>query len=295
MILLFQVTQTQTQHQMEMEIEEVEQQLEAHGKPSQNRERSGRSKTIPIDQFLKRPSAPTKYAPRSDLQKMVDIQVALFLATANLAFNLVDQPAFKRFVEALNPRALVKSKTTYSRNTIVLVWKNLKEQLDNLLKKELPGRTLVSLTSDLWQSKATDDYISLTIHYINESWCMRHFNVECRPYSLTHSGVLIGQTLDMMIRDVTGLAQGCMKVMTTDGAANMRKACDESEEVDKQLICLCHVINLAYKDAAKVPAIAACIKLCKDLASACHYSTKRNNAIRAKCEEMSGKLMSFYF
>lgn len=292
MILLFQVAQGITSSQLAKELEVVEQQLEAAGKPSQNRDRSGRSKTVPIDQFLKRPSAPSQYAPRSDLQKMVDIQIALFIATANLAFNLVEQPAFKRFVQALNPRALVKSKTTYSRNTIVLVWKNLKEQLDRLLSKELPGVTLISMTSDLWQSKATDDYISLTLHYVDEMWSMRHFNVECRPYSLTHSGVLIGQTLDTMINAVTGLSKDTMKIMTTDGAANMRKACEESEEVDAQLICLCHVINLAYKDAAKVPAIASCIKMCKDLASACHYSTKRNNAIRAKCEEMSGKLMT---
>lgn len=79
------------------------------------------------------------------------------------------------------------------------------------------------------------------------------------------------------------------QLLTTDGAANMKKAGDESEEVHHQLICLNHVINLAYKDACKQPQVAPMISYCKNLASACHYSTKRTNLIRNKCEELGSK------
>jgi len=270
------------------DLESVEQDLETHGAPSQNRDRAGRTLTTPITEFLRRPTAPAKYQPRSELQKMVDINIALFLSTSNLPFSLVERPSFQRFVASLNPRALVKSRTTYSRQTVVVLHKNLKEKLDLLLEKDLPSLDLVSFTTDLWQSRSTDDYISLTLHYINEDWEMLHFNIECRPYAADHSGVNIGHTLDQMIREVPGLDQAVQKLMTTDGAANMKKACDESDEVDEQLLCLNHIINLAFKDACAVPMVANMIKLCKDLASACHYSTKRTNRIREKCRELEG-------
>lgn len=282
-----------TQDQLSQALEQVDLQLEAGGTPSQNRDRHGRTKVTPITEFLKRPSAPAQYPPRSDLQKMVDINVAIFLATANLPFQLVERPSFKRFVASLNPRAVIKSRTTYARNSVMLVYKNLKEQLDILFLNDLPSLDLVSFTTDLWQSRTTDDYISLTIHYIDGNWQMKHFNVECRPYSDAHSGVLIGHTIDLMIREVQALGTETKKIMTTDGAANMKKACDESDEVGQQLLCLNHIINLAFKDACNVPAVSSMVKLCKDLASACHYSTKRTNLIREKCKELEGELNSF--
>jgi hypothetical protein len=256
--------------------------------------------TTPIDQFLNKPSAPAQYGPRSELQKMVDFNVLIFLATANLAFSMVDHPAFKRFVASLNPKAAIKSRTSYSRNTVVLVWKNLKEQLDKIFAMELPKLDILSLTSDLWQSRATDDYISLTAHFVDDAWNLRHYNIECKPFSSSHSGVMIGFAMDEMIRGVKGLSEKTVKYMTTDGAANMKKACDESEKVSNQLLCLNHIMNLAYKDACKVPSVAAMIKVCKDLASACHYSTKRTNLIREKAEELKGEkivliLMIFFW
>ena len=87
-----------TTEQLARELEVVEQQLDTEGISSQNRERAGKLKTTPIDQFLKKPTKPAQYMPRSDLQKMVDINILIFLATCNLSFNIVDQPAFKRFV-----------------------------------------------------------------------------------------------------------------------------------------------------------------------------------------------------
>jgi hypothetical protein len=285
----FQLQQKITLDQLSQELESVQQDLEKEGITGQNRDRMGRTRNTPIDQFLKRPSAPAKYAPQSDLQKMVDFNVLIFLATANLAFSIVDQPAFQRFVASLNPKAVIKTRTTYSRNTCALVWKNLKEALDKVLAKDLPDLDVVSFTSDLWQSRATDDFISLTIHFVDIDWSLRHYNIECRPFSSAHSGVMIGYAMDEMIRAVKGLAEATLKYMTTDGAANMKKACDESETVSHQLICLNHILNLAFKDACKIPAVVAMIKICKDLASACHYSTKRTNIIREKAEELKGE------
>jgi len=192
-------------------------------------------------------------------------------------------------VASLNPKAVVKSRTSYAKNTVLLVYKNLKEKLDSLFLKDLPPLDLVSFTSDMWQSRATDDYISLTLHYLDKDWFLRHFNVECRPYSSTHAGSQIAAAMDNMIKDVIGLRGDASKYMTTDGAANMKKACEESDEIEKQMICLNHVINLAYKDACKVTSVAAMISMCKSLASAVHYSTKRTNIIRDKAAEMKGE------
>ena len=52
--------------------------------------------TTPIDQYLKK-LAPVKYQPTSDIQKRADLDIMIYLATANLPFSHLKTGAFKRW------------------------------------------------------------------------------------------------------------------------------------------------------------------------------------------------------
>lgn len=52
--------------------------------------------TSPIDQYLKK-RAPVKYQPTSDIQKRADLDIMIYLATANLPFSHLKTDAFKRW------------------------------------------------------------------------------------------------------------------------------------------------------------------------------------------------------
>ena len=199
-----------------------------------------------------------------------------------------------RLVSALNPRAQIKNRTTYSRNTLVILYKNLQDALKNVLKHELADIKQVSFTTDLWSSAGSDDYSSLTMHYIAPSWEMRRFVIGCKDFEGRHTGAAIARQLDQMIRDIPYLDLEKVSVtMTTDSASNMIKAftgtSSESRTVDKHFKCIDHALNNCLKDALEHPELSLAVKHCKKLADAVHRSNLKWQAIEDKCGELGGE------
>lgn len=199
-----------------------------------------------------------------------------------------------RLVSALNPRAQIKDRTTYARNTIVILYKNLHDALKNVLKHELADIKQVSFTTDLWSSAGSDDYSSLTMHYIAPSWEMRRFVIGCKDFEGRHTGAAIARQLDQMIKDIPYLDLEQVTVtMTTDSASNMIKAftgtSSESRTVDKHFKCIDHALNNCLKDALEHPELSPAVKLCKKLADAVHRSNLKWKAIEDKSGELGGE------
>ena len=199
-----------------------------------------------------------------------------------------------RLVSALNPRAQIKNRTTYSRNTLVILYKNLHDALKNVLKHELADIKQVSFTTDLWSSAGSDDYSSLTMHYIAPSWEMRRFVIGCKDFEGQHTGASIARQLDQMIKDIPYLDLEQVAVtMTTDSASNMIKAftgtSSESRTVDKHFKCIDHALNNCLKDALEHPELSPAVKLCKKLADAVHRSNLKWKAIEDKSGELGGE------
>jgi hypothetical protein len=102
----------------------------------------------------------------------------------------------------------------------------------------------------------------------------------------------------MMINNIPGLKQECYKTMTTDAASNMRKAMEESMVIDKHFKCVDHVINVCVQRALDEPTVSGAVQKCKDLASATHRSSTKNDKLRSTAIENGGKVSvtaKFYF
>ena len=180
-------------------------------------------------------------------------------------------------VSALNPRAQIKHRRTYSKNTLVILYKNLQDALKNVLKHELADIKQVLFTTDLWSSAGSDDYSSLTMHYVSPSWQMRRFVIGCKDFEGRHTGAAIARQLDQMIREIPHLdLEQVVVTMTTNSASNMIKAftgtSSESSTVDKHFKCIDHTLNNCLKDALECPEVNRPVKLCKKLADAVHCS-----------------------
>ena len=198
----------------------------------------------------------------------------------------------------VNPRAHIKNRTTFSKNVLVLLYKNIQDAMKNLFKNELPQVESIAFTSDLWNSEGSDDYVSLTMHYISPAWKMRRFVIGCRDFEGRHTGAAIARQLDAMVRDIPHVDLDRMVTsMTTDSASNMVKAFDssppESMTIKQHFKCVDHAINNCIKDALAIPDVKLCVKRCKKLAKAVHRSNLKNTKVREKCAELGGKL-KFY-
>ena len=67
-----------------------------------------------------------------------DLDLAKLLVMCNLPFSLVESFWFKDFIAKLDARLTVKSRTTMSNTKIRILWNNIMEAVDNILKADLP-------------------------------------------------------------------------------------------------------------------------------------------------------------
>ena len=95
-----------------------------------------------------------KHNVRSPAQLKFDLAVIKYLARANLAFNHVNEPAFREFVKYLDPKVHVKSSRTFARSKLPLLFKLVKEAVTNKIEADLKDNSVgVAFTTDLWSSK----------------------------------------------------------------------------------------------------------------------------------------------
>ena len=131
------------------------------------------------DYQLKKGEQP-KFPLNSKLQKWFDIELITMIVTTNRSFYFVDQEGFRRFMSWLGLKFTVRGRHCMSRELTPLLHKNVKTAMDKSLAKKLPHCENVTFTSDEWQSKAQNSYLSLTLHYINRKFEKRKLTTTCR-------------------------------------------------------------------------------------------------------------------
>lgn len=88
------------------------------------------------------------------------------------------------------------------------------------LKKELADvKSNVALTTDIWSSSATEAYITVTLHYLNENWKLCSYVLETSEFSDRHTSANIAERLT----EIASQYCSCNKVSAVvhDNAANM--------------------------------------------------------------------------
>lgn len=140
------------------------------------------------DQDQELPSKYKKWPKQSEQQLEFDMAVTLFLVQCNLPFNLVENAGFKNFINYLCPRAHIKSRNAFSQWKLDLVWNNVKEDVDHMLKKDLKYCTQMALTSDGWTARNNEPFMSLTLHYITKDFRLQSLNLGCELMEERHTG-----------------------------------------------------------------------------------------------------------
>ena len=80
-------------------------------------------------------------------------------------FSVVEDEAFRELVELLDPKYQLPSRTKVSSN-LLSMYSVEKERV----QQELNNALSISLTTDMWTSRATQGYITTTAHYITSTW-----------------------------------------------------------------------------------------------------------------------------
>lgn len=110
-----------------------------------------------------------KPIPHSQLRLQDAVRVKMsraigkFIATDLRPFSMVESAGFKLLLSALEPRHQLPSRTYFSDNIIPELYK----QTHTEVMGELKSAEMVYLTTDVWISRATESYITITAHFID--------------------------------------------------------------------------------------------------------------------------------
>ncbi len=120
------------------------------------------------------------------------------------------------------------------------------------IKQELEQISHVALTSDLWTSRVTKSYLTVTCHYLTSSWVLQ-------------SQVLETSNQTTLLRILLHHWEISEKIvaMVTDNAANIIAAVRKSGW--KHVSCFAHTLNLVVSEAIKTDLIDSIRKRCTQI------------------------------
>lgn len=90
------------------------------------------------------------------------------------------------------------------------------------LRTVLSSVDFVSLTSDSWTSRTTDNYTTVTSHYIDDKWNVQACVLETRFSAESHTGAYLTDFFKQVVSDWNINSKSrAQVVITTDNAANV--------------------------------------------------------------------------
>ena len=113
-----------------------------------------------------------KHPVRHRLQLRWELWITEYLVRLGLPWSILDSEAHKDFWARENPRYHLKHSTTYSRAKLPLLYDQVKNLVDNKIRKDIPYTSGVAFTADHWTSRSGDPYLGVTMHMITKDWEM---------------------------------------------------------------------------------------------------------------------------
>ena len=143
----------------------------------------------------------------------------------NEPFYLLERKGFIKFMKTLEPRYRIPSRkymsTTWLDKTYNISVNKMKDDL-----KE--NSEYLTLTTDIWTSRAQDSYLGITAHFIDSDFNRRELVLNCVPFNERHTSLLISNKLQSVI-DFWGFSKSNIHTVLTDAASNNTLGCELTE------------------------------------------------------------------
>ena len=144
----------------------------------------------------------------------------------------------------------------------------LKERIGNQIAQQY----VLSLTTDMWTSRAGDRYISLTAHYITEYFELCHQNLSMCHFPGTHGHSNIAEILQKLA-GTWGIDLGeQVSCFSTNNGSNIVKSL--KDDLNKMHIpCAGHALNLSVEAGLKERTLSSAIARCRKIVT--HFNQSR--------------------
>ncbi|XP_065649158.1 uncharacterized protein LOC136078122 [Hydra vulgaris] len=222
----------------------------------------------------------TKYGSNDKRQLIVDLDIVKYLCAGNLVFQHVSTPAFKDLLLALHPAIIIKAPSTYSRNKLPILYSNIVEAVQNVLRSDLKDVEAVGSPSDLWSSKN------------NEAFGLKTLLLKCIAFPEQHTADnIVNKTIALI--SALPFNTGCEMTSVTDSGENMLSGIKKSVKIDESFSCIAHLLHLVMVDTVKeVKDVEKVFKVCMALSA--HKSTISQRRIVEACKDVLQNKIKFH-
>ena len=187
-----------------------------------------------------------RYQPyqRSSLKcQKIDSALVEMVALDMQPVSIVEDLGFLKFLRTLDLRYQPPSRKILSHSIIPQKYEEIKQKLLGELEK----LKYCALTTDIWTSRQTMGYITITCHYIDSSWSLHSVILTTTNMQRDHAAENIADELKAAT-DEWGITQKIVAVVT-DNAANIVAAIHLNGW--KHIQCFAHTLKLIVQDALK--------------------------------------------
>ncbi|XP_055051262.1 E3 SUMO-protein ligase ZBED1-like [Misgurnus anguillicaudatus] len=229
---------------------------------------------------MERYSASVPYDKETKRYKDITEAVAYHIAKDMLPFSTVEKSGYKKLIHVLDPRYVLPGRKYFSKTAIPKLYVMCKESV----QQEILSAKYFATTSDLWSSRTSEPYISLTIHFIDNEWGLKTRCLETAYFPEDHTGEVIAEGLKEALLS-WGLIEDKMVCITTDSGANVVKATSLNNWT--RLQCFGHRLHSAIGAAGKDKRVERAVGVCKKVVSSFSYSWKKKSALSKAQERLN--------
>lgn len=129
-------------------------------------------------------AAVTPYERNSRQAKTITNAVTYCLAKDMMPIYSVGKDGFRKLLNVLDSRYTLPSRHYFSRTALPQLYNSCRAEVENDLKKV----TYYAATTDIWSSRTSQLYLSLTIHYIDDHWTLRNKCLQAMYFLEDHTG-----------------------------------------------------------------------------------------------------------
>lgn len=180
----------------------------------------------------------TPYERSSKRHAEITQAITEFIAKDMMPISIVTKPGFTTLVSTMDKRYRIPSATHFSQVAIPELYKNCRQRV----AKELKTVEFFATTTDLWSSRTSEPYQSLTVHYIDEDLNLKARCLQAAYFPDDHTGENIASGLREGLASWDLLEENHICI-TTDNAPNMVLAAQLNEWT--RLQCFGHRLHLA--------------------------------------------------
>ncbi|XP_056116949.1 E3 SUMO-protein ligase ZBED1-like [Rhinichthys klamathensis goyatoka] len=209
-------------------------------------------------------------------QKAITDKLTRFICKDMRPINITQGSGFKDFIRELEPRYTVPSRATITDRVVKLY-----ETTSDNVRQMISGKK-IALTTDGWTSLATEAYVTVTAHFINDVRELKDVILKTAEAQKSHTAENVAECISNILGEYNVSRESVLSI-TTDNAANYINAVERRLQV-VNVPCMAHTINLAVRKGLAVRAIETPVSRLKATALHFNKSTTDSYLLESKQE-----------